>query len=608
MLQQDTRGANESHGVDRAADERFMQEALEQARAAARAGEVPIGAVVVYKGEVIARAHNLRERDADPSAHAEFTAMCEAARVLGRWRLTGCTVYVTLEPCCMCAGLMVNSRIDRCVFGAPDPKGGATGSLFRLHADPRLNHAFTATPGVLEDECSSLLREFFGDVRRRRALEGCRTAPEDVVATDVPRETPSAPAPRVLLAVDSFKGSATSEQAERWIAAGVLRACPEAEVTCLPFADGGEGTLDALGPALAAESIDCPVPGPFGDEVPARYLLADVDGVTTAVIELAQAAGLGLSPRTHEAALAASTYGAGVLVRDAVDRGARRCCFALGGSATTDGGAGMLRALGARLLDERGSEVPAGLAGLERIASIDLRPACELLSACELIVLSDVDNPLAGARGAVRVFAPQKGLASGMGDEEREEALARADAWMVRYGRLLDDARREALAARPAAAAGDPAPGAPSIRRRAFRSVIGVPGAGAAGGVGAALLALSARLESGSEAVLDLMGFDAELARADLVITGEGFMDEQTAGGKAPVAVARRARRAHVPVAAVAGGRADRLDSVYAQGMDLVVAGPRRPMPLDAALSADEVELNLACAGEEAMRAFLMGR
>ena len=587
-------------------DERFMRVALEEARTAAELGEVPIGAVVVYRGKIVARAHNLRERDGDPSAHAEFTAMCAAARALGRWRLTGCTVYVTLEPCCMCAGLMVNARIDRCVFGAPDPKGGATGSLFRLHADVRLNHAFAVTPGVLEGECAGLLREFFGDVRRRRALEGCRTAPEDVPAAPaVPRETSDVPAPRVLLAVDSFKGSATSAQAEGWIAEGIRRVCPEASVVCLPFADGGEGTLDALSSSLGGEACTCSVPGPFGDEVAARYLLADVDGVATAVIELAQAAGIGHSPCTHDAALAASTFGVGRLVRAAVERGARRLCFALGGSATTDGGAGMLRALGARLLDEDGSEVPAGLAGLERLASIDLAPALGLLSGCELVVLSDVDNPLAGKRGAVRVFAPQKGLGAGMDPDERERALAQADAWMVRYGRLLDAAR----AALEAASGEDGGAAASEASRpRAFRSVIGVPGAGAAGGVGAALLALSARLESGAEAVLDLIDFDGRLVGADLVVTGEGFMDEQTAAGKAPVAVARRARRAHVPVAAVAGGRAERLESVYARGIDLVVAGPRRPMPLADALSAGEVEANLACAGEEVARAYLLGR
>lgn len=140
---------------------RFMRLALDEARAAADEGEVPIGAVVVHDGEVIARAHNRRETDADPAAHAEFLAMEEAARVLGRWRLTGCTVYVTLEPCTMCAGLMVNARIDRCVYGATDPKGGALGTLYDLSNDARLNHAFSVESGVLAEESAELLRSFF---------------------------------------------------------------------------------------------------------------------------------------------------------------------------------------------------------------------------------------------------------------------------------------------------------------------------------------------------------------------------------------------------------------------------------------------------------------
>ena len=150
-----------------AEDERYMREALAEARAAAAEGEVPIGAVVVCGGAVIARAHNRREADADPSAHAEFRAMTEAARVLGRWRLTGCTVYVTLEPCCMCAGLMVNARIDRCVYGAADPKGGAAGTLYHLNNDARLNHAFPVTAGVLAGSCAELLRSFFAKRRAR---------------------------------------------------------------------------------------------------------------------------------------------------------------------------------------------------------------------------------------------------------------------------------------------------------------------------------------------------------------------------------------------------------------------------------------------------------
>lgn len=147
-------------------DEDYMRMALDEARLAAEEGEVPIGAVVVHEDKVIARAYNRRETDRDPSAHAEFSAMCAAARALDRWRLTGCTVYVTLEPCLMCAGLMVNARIDRCVYGAPDPKGGALGTLFDVSHDERLNHEFEVTSGVLAEECATELRSFF---RARRA-------------------------------------------------------------------------------------------------------------------------------------------------------------------------------------------------------------------------------------------------------------------------------------------------------------------------------------------------------------------------------------------------------------------------------------------------------
>ena len=156
---------------EREEDERFMRLALQEARRAADEGEVPIGAVVVCDGKVISSAHNRRELDHDPSAHAEFRAMTEAAQALGRWRLSGCTVYVTLEPCLMCAGLMVNARIDRCVYGAPDPKGGALGTLFDVSHDRRLNHEFAVTSGVLEDECASVLREFFQARRAARKAE-----------------------------------------------------------------------------------------------------------------------------------------------------------------------------------------------------------------------------------------------------------------------------------------------------------------------------------------------------------------------------------------------------------------------------------------------------
>lgn len=160
-----------------------MRQALDEARAAAAEGEVPIGAVVVCEGRVVAHAHNRRELDHDPSAHAEFRAMVQAAQALGRWRLTGCTVYVTVEPCLMCAGLMVNARIDRCVYGAPDPKGGALGTLYDVSHDPRLNHEFEVVPGVLADECGQVMRDFFRvrraeRKRRQRVQDGTPDASE----------------------------------------------------------------------------------------------------------------------------------------------------------------------------------------------------------------------------------------------------------------------------------------------------------------------------------------------------------------------------------------------------------------------------------------------
>ena len=167
-------GPEERAAGNESDDERFMRAALEEARRAAEEDEVPIGAVVVCDGRIVARGRNRREVDRDPSAHAEFSAMVEASRALGRWRLTGCTVYVTLEPCLMCAGLMVNARIDRCVYGAADPKGGALGTLFDVSHDERLNHEFEVTTGVLECECADLLRSFFREKRAARKRDAGR--------------------------------------------------------------------------------------------------------------------------------------------------------------------------------------------------------------------------------------------------------------------------------------------------------------------------------------------------------------------------------------------------------------------------------------------------
>ena len=584
-------------------DEKFMREALVEARAAAAVGEVPIGAVVVRAGEIVARAHNRRELDQNPSAHAEFLALCAAAQTLGRWRLSDCTVYVTLEPCCMCAGLMVNARVGRCVYGAADAKAGAVGSLYDLNADSRLNHRFNVTAGVLADECRAVLSTYFAGLRgvdgvgcgmnleahaaHAEALAGVGDLADETVDFGPVQRRPR----RVLLAIDSFKGSVSSAQAEEAVAEGVRRVWPDAEACTLPLADGGEGTLDAIA-ARGGELSTCEVAGPLGDRVSARMLVDDEHD--SAVIEMAEAAGIGYSPCTESAALAASTYGVGELILRAVRAGAKTIYIGLGGSATNDGGAGMLQALGAHLVDERGCNIAPGLAGLEHVASIDLTPALRALNGARAIVLSDVENPLVGRRGALAVFGGQKGLPTG-----DAEALGKYDSWMVGYGRLLDTAiaraRAQKLLRTPEGA-------------RTFGSVLGVPGAGAAGGLGAALLALGAELRSGVETVLDLIGFDERVRVVDLVITGEGNMDEQSAAGKAPVGVARRAKRYGKPVVAVVGGRADNLDAVYGQGVDLVLPVCRRPMPLDQALDPQEAIANLICAGEAAAQAFDLGR
>jgi len=586
-------------------DEKFMREALAEASAAAAVGEVPIGAVVVRAGEIVARAHNRRELDQDPSAHAEFSALCAAAQSLGRWRLSDCTVYVTLEPCCMCAGLMVNARVGRCVYGATDAKAGALGSLYDLNADSRLNHRFNVTAGVLADECREVLSDYFSGLRgadgagcgcgvvleahaaHAEALAGVENLADEALDFGPVQRRPR----RVLLAIDSFKGSVSSAQAEAAVAEGVRRVWPDAQVSALPLADGGEGTLDAVA-TCGGELSTCEAAGPLGDRVSARML---VDGEReSAVIEMAEAAGIGYSPCTESAALAASTYGVGELMLRAVRGGAKTIYIGLGGSATNDGGAGMLQALGAHVVDKRGCNIAPGLAGLEHVASIDLAPALRALNGARVVVLSDVENPLVGRRGALAVFGGQKGLPAG-----DAEVLRRYDCWMVGYGRLLDAAitgvRAQRLLRVPEGV-------------RTFGSVLGVPGAGAAGGLGAALLALGAELRSGVETVLDLIGFDERVRDADLVITGEGNMDEQSAAGKAPVGVARRAKRYGKPVVAVVGGRADNLDAVYGQGVDLVLPVCRKPMDLEQALDPQEATTNLICAGEAAAQAYDLGR
>ncbi|MBB5798785.1 glycerate kinase [Streptomyces caelestis] len=343
--------------------------------------------------------------------------------------------------------------------------------------------------------------------------------------------------PRVLVAADKFKGSLTAVEVAERVTAGLRRVVPDLDVEALPVADGGDGTV-AAAVAAGFERREVRVAGPLGDEVTAAFALRD----GTAVVEMAEASGLQRLPAGVFAPLTASTYGSGELLRAALDAGARTIVFGVGGSATTDGGAGMLSALGARFLDPHGEPVPPGGGGLAELATADLSGLDPRLTEIELVLASDVDNPLTGPKGAPAVYGPQKGASP--------DDVAGLDAALAHFAKVLE------RSAGPQAA-----------------EYAAAPGAGAAGGIGYGALLLGARFRPGIEVMLDVLGFAPALDRADLVITGEGSLDEQTLHGKAPAGVAAAARAAGKDVVAVCGRLALRPEA-------LGRAGIRRAYPL----------------------------
>ncbi len=320
---------------------------------------------------------------------------------------------------------------------------------------------------------------------------------------------------RVLLAPDKFKGTLTAAEVAAHLSAGIADVRPDVEVVWVPVADGGEGTLAA---ALAAGFTRVPVvaAGPTGEPVTTGFGRRG----ETAVVELAEVSGLSRLPGGEPAPLTASSSGTGEVLRAALDAGCTRIILGIGGSACTDGGAGMATALGARVADAAGVAVAPGGAALSQAASLDLSGLHPALAEAELLVASDVDNPLLGPRGAAAVYGPQKGASP--------EHVAQLDAALTRWADLVADATGT------------------DVRE--------TPGAGAAGGVGfGALAILGARLEPGVELLFGLTGFHRALSGADLVVTGEGSVDEQTLHGKAPAGVAAAARAAGVPTVVVAG-------------------------------------------------------
>jgi len=354
---------------------------------------------------------------------------------------------------------------------------------------------------------------------------------------------------RIVIAPQSLKGSLTAAEAGQAIAQGVQAVYPEAEVAIVPVADGGEGTVQALVDATGGEMVRQTVTGPLGEPVTAFFgLLGDGQ---TAVIEMASAAGLPLVPPERRDPRITTTYGVGELILAALERGSRRLIIGIGGSATNDGGAGMAQALGARLLTSEGTPIAGGGAALATLAQISTDTLDPRLRECAVEVACDVNNPLCGPTGASAVYGPQKGATP--------EMILQLDAALAHYAGIIE--------------------------RDLGLSVAAIPGAGAAGGLGAGLLAfLHAALRPGAQIVLEAVQLEQQLGATDLVITAEGQLDAQTAYGKSVGAVAALAKRYSIPVLAVAGGLGDGYEGIYALGIDAIAVLPSRPMALTYAM------------------------
>lgn len=364
---------------------------------------------------------------------------------------------------------------------------------------------------------------------------------------------------KIIIAPDSFKGSLSAMEAANEIEAGFREIFPHAEYLKLPVADGGEGTVQAMIDATGGRRIELTVSGPLGEPVQAFYGLTG--GEPVAVIEMAAASGLELTPPDARDPLRASSYGTGELIRCALDAGARRFLLGVGGSATNDGGAGMLQALGVRLLDAQGDELEPGGGALARLERIDASQLDARIKDCIFDIACDVSNPLTGPEGASAVFGPQKGATV--------EMIKTLDANLLHYADV--------------------------IARDFGQEIAHVAGAGAGGGIAAAMVVfLDGRLRPGSEIVTDAIGLDLAMRDADLVITGEGRIDSQTIRGKTPVGVARVALRHGKPVIALAGCLAPTASVVHGHGIDAVFGAVSRSCAIDEAYAEAAFNVRVA--------------
>lgn len=369
---------------------------------------------------------------------------------------------------------------------------------------------------------------------------------------------------RIILAFDKFKGSLTSEEVAHAFASGWHSVVPDCDILTVPIADGGDGLLLALSSALGAKYQDVVAYDPLHRPITTRYAMAG----QTAIVEMAQVSGLALLSAEERNPMRTSTYGLGEVMRDAIRRGARHIILGIGGSATNDCGMGMLSALGYRFYDAQGEELSASGEAMCRVARIDATGVDTLLAECEIVVASDVDNPLYGEHGAAWVYAPQKGASPSMIE-------------------ALDEGMRR------------------------FAEVVGgdyhmIAGAGAAGGLGYALMAfLGARLMPGIELVLDAVGFDALLDGCSLVVTGEGRLDTQTLMGKAPAGVLAHAEQKGIPVVAL-GGRVEWSEELAKSGFMRIYEATPEGMPLDEAMQKTTAQQNICHAAMRIAREWLL--
>jgi glycerate kinase len=379
---------------------------------------------------------------------------------------------------------------------------------------------------------------------------------------------------KVVIAPDSFKESLSALQVAEAIEAGVREIFPDADIVKLPVADGGEGTVQAMIDATGGRRVELEVTGPLGEPAGAFYGVASMpdSGAALAVIEMAAASGLEMVPPNRRNPMTATSRGTGELILHALDAGVRRFVLGVGGSATNDGGAGMLQALGVRLLDDGGAELGPGGAALARLARIDVSGLDPRVRDSVFDIACDVNNPLVGPNGASAIFGPQKGATP--------EMVAELDACLAHYGQL--------------------------IARDLGQDIAGMPGAGAGGGIAAAMVVfLGGRLRPGIEIIAEAVGLEKAVRDADLVITGEGRIDGQSASGKTPVGVARVAKRHGKPVIGIGGGLARDAGAVHAHGIDAVFAAVCRPCTVEEALA--QAHDNLRSAARNMAQALRLG-